>query len=277
MSHLIRAEELQQQLEQATPIHLIDVRFNLKEPNWGAEAYRQAHLPHAVYMDLDKDLSSAAQEHGGRHPLPKVATFAEKLGRAGISRDSHVVVYDQSNGMFAGRLWWMLRYYGMTQVQVLDGGLEAWQAAGYPLSSETVQPQPVAFEAEVQEQMLVDVTTVQACVDKAGTTLVDARAPQRYRGEVEPMDAKAGHIPSAINKPFPDNLRDNRYKHSDELQSMYSDVAAAEEIIVYCGSGVTACHTMLAMCEAGIDADKLKLYAGSWSDWSSYEDKAVAT
>lgn len=277
MSFLINATDLKQKLEQSPPpIHLIDVRFNLKKPSWGAEAYRQAHLPHAIYMDLDNDLSSPVQEHGGRHPLPKVEDFVPKLGQAGISRDSQVVIYDQNNGMFAGRLWWMLRYYGMMQVQVLDGGLEAWQAAGYPLSSESVEPQPVVFEAALQEQMLVDIETVEASIDKAATMIVDARAPQRYRGEVEPMDAKAGHIPSAINKPFADNLSNNHYKNVDELQAIYSDIADAEEVIVYCGSGVTACHNILAMCQAGIDAAKLKLYAGSWSDWSSYQDKAIA-
>jgi thiosulfate/3-mercaptopyruvate sulfurtransferase len=260
MSNLIQASELYQRLRDEAPV-IIDTRFDLKDAEAGRRAYEAGHIPGAVYFDLDKDLSGQKSEHGGRHPLPDGKTFVDRCVAAGISSDSSVVVYDDSANMYAGRFWWMLRHFtGHQNVKVLDGGYGAWLEAGYPVSTEVSAPRS-------------STNTLPLLAD--GNDLVDARASDRFRGENETLDPKAGHIPGAINKPFAENLDGKKFKSPEELQKHYADIPKDKEVIVYCGSGVSANHNLIALEEAGIK--NAKLYVGSWSDWSSYEDNPSET
>lgn len=279
MSHLISAQSLYQQLhdlEQAVDLLVIDTRFSLQDPQAGQQAYRQGHLPGAFYLDLDQDLSGPHARHGGRHPLPPVETLVDKLRACGLHNNSRVVVYDDQGSMFAVRLWWQLRYLGHFQTQVLNGGLSAWQAAGYPLTQELPQAQPGDFEPHLQAHLLLQMADVRARLNQPGVVLLDARSPERYSGAQEPLDPKAGHIPGALNRPFQANLEAGKFKTPTQLKAELAPlVADAQEVIVYCGSGVTANHTLLALEEAGLPG--AKLYAGSWSDWVSYPENPVAT
>lgn len=274
MSNLIQAAELQGIAGQEN-VRIVDVRFVLNDPKKGRSLYQAGHIPNALFLDLDEDLSVPPSEHGGRHPLPDMQLFAKKLGRLGISEKHHVVIYDDATAVFAGRLWLMLRLLGHQKVHVLDGGLSAWLAEANDLSQDTPAFKAVRYEAVLQDDMLVDAEYISRNLDNPNVLLIDARAKERYHGDTEPIDKKAGHIPSAINMPYTDNLKDGKYKNSSELKERFANLKDAEEIIVYCGSGVSANHNLIALEEAGIkDA---KLYVGSWSDWSSYDNNPVAT
>lgn len=272
MSNLISAQALHLSLEDPD-LRTIDARFDLGSPVAGRQAYEQGHLPRAAFLDLDEDLSNPPQTHGGRHPLPDMQIFADKLAKLGVSNSSKVVVYDDSAGVFAGRVWFMLRYAGHDVVQVLDGGLSAWLDAGYALTEERVPLEPGLFTLNLRPQMLADMVYVRDHIEDPSTLLVDARAGERYRGEVEPLDKKAGHIPGALNRPYSQNLSGKTFKNAETLQAELADIAEADEVILYCGSGVSAAHNLLALEEAGVKG--ARLYVGSWSDWSSYEENPV--
>lgn len=274
MRNLISVQELHDRLDDPELV-VVDTRFNLKDPAEGRRAYEQSHLPGAVYFDLDQDLSSPKSQHGGRHPLPDLQVFARKLEHAGIGNTTTVVAYDDSGGMYAGRLWWLLKYLGHDAVKLLDGGLGAWREAGFDLTADLPKRKPALFTVDLRPEMLVDVDEVRAKLADPGTLLIDARGAERYRGDVEPLDPKAGHIPGAINKPFMDNLEAGRFKRPERLRERFHEAMEADEVIVYCGSGVTAAHNLLALDEAGITG--ARLYGGSWSDWSSYDENPVAT
>lgn len=252
-------------VQEHTEARLVDLRWSPKGS--ALDRYRGGHLPGAAFVDLDRDL---AQPGGpGRHPFPSAASFAALLARLGIAAETPVVVYDDGSGAFAARLWFMLRVHGHLNSAVLDGGLAAWTAAGWPLSAEEPRIAPVALSPLVRdESRLADRAAVASRTQSA--LLLDARAPERYRGETEPIDTVAGHIPGAVNAPFANNLGpDGRFKPAAELRDLYLKLGAgrASEIIASCGSGVTACHDLLALELAGIP--NAKLYIGSWSDWSS--------
>ena len=274
MSNLISAQDLHDRLNDPGLV-VVDTRFDLQNPGRGRQDYEAGHIPGAVYMDLDKDLSAPPKEHGGRHPLPDMQGFANTLECAGISNSSSVVVYDDSGGLFAGRLWWMLRYSGHDAVRVLDGGLSAWRAAGFETSAEVPVVEQGVFTLDLRPEMVADMREVRAKLEDPNTLLIDARGAERYRGDTEPLDKKAGHIPGAFNLPFAENLQEGRFKDAGALKSRFEDLEGAEEIVVYCGSGVSAAHDLLAMEEAGLR--NARLYVGSWSDWSSYDDLPVAT
>ena len=251
---LISVEELASRLDEVV---LCDLRWSLTNPHHGIEAYRAGHIPGAVFVDLDRDLAAPPGE--GRHPLPPVADFVAVLGRLGIDRDDEVVVYDDAGGAVAARMWWMLRSIGHERVRLLDGGLAAWVEAGQPLSDDQALAATKAYPPVAGYQGVVD------RADLEGRPLVDVRAPDRYRGEVEPIDPKAGHIPGAINIPFSGNLGDNgRFLSPDDLRPLYRP--APPDAIVSCGSGVNACHSALAMVLAGRPMPDV--YIGSFSDWS---------
>lgn len=267
--------------QQPGAIRLVDLRWALSGPS-ALEKYRAGHIPGAVYVDMERDLSRPGGP--GRHPFPTAEDFARVLGRIGVGPETHVVVYDDSTGSVAARLWFMLRAHGHARVSVLDGGYAAWVNAGLPVTRDEPRIDPVPPRAlRVDASRLVDrghVAEALANRRQPGARralVMDARAPDRYRGEVEPVDKRAGHIPGAVNAPFSGNLKDGRFRSAEELRAIYQRLGAgrASEIIASCGSGVTACHTLLALELAGLrDA---KLYVGSWSDWSSQPDAPIAT
>jgi thiosulfate/3-mercaptopyruvate sulfurtransferase len=280
MNHLIQADELYKRLNDNNLV-IIDTRFDLKDTKAGRKAYEAGHISGAVYFDLDKDLSGQKSEHGGRHPLPEARELFKKFFGAGISSDSTVVVYDDSANMYAGRFWWLLRHFTNHQnVQVLDGGFSSWLEANYPVSAEIpdlLSPsEPTrALTLFSSPDALVDAEYIRKNLNNPNVVLIDARAADRFRGENETLDPKAGHIPGAISKPFAENLNGKKFKSSDELKERFADLPKDKEIIVYCGSGVSANHNLIALEEAGIKG--AKLYAGSWSDWVSYEENPVET
>jgi thiosulfate/3-mercaptopyruvate sulfurtransferase len=253
-------------------LRLADVRWYLGEPERSRQAYRQAHIPGAVYVDLESDLS--AEEGPGRHPLPAWEVFAARMGELGIGDDSVVVAYDDRGGAVASRLWWMLRAIGHERTYLLDGGLAAWVAAGHALTDELPDHAPAELGVSLRPDLTVDRDELR---DRRGEVLtLDARAGERYRGESEPLDPIAGHIPGAVNAPYEDNLASfGRFLPAEQLAEKYRALGVGErETVVYCGSGVTACHTLLAIEHAGLGP--AKLYPGSWSDWST-EGYEVAT
>jgi len=255
---------------------IADCRFWLGQPDRGRTAYEADHIPGAVYLDLERDLSAPVGEHGGRHPLPDIPALAERLGRAGIGNDTRVVAYDDQGGAMASRLWWLLKYLGHDNVYVMDEGYSAWKREGYPVSSERKAIVPSAFVPRVRAEMLADVSEVRSKLGRPGTVLVDSREAPRYRGETEPMDKVAGHIPGAVNKFWKGVLDEQgRFKPADAIADHFADLPRDKELIVYCGSGVTATPNVLALQEAGFQ--KVKLYAGSWSDWISYPENPIAT
>ncbi len=259
-------------------VRVVDVRWYLMEHDRGRADYLEAHIPGAVYMDIDHDLAEPPAVGHGRHPLPTPEHFAAVASNAGIGPETHVVVYDASGGIFATRVWWLLRYFGHEHVSLLDGGWIEWLARGYPTQSGDVQAAPATFTPSPHPEMVLDGDDVEQLRHDQGTLLLDARAPERYEGRVEPMDSRAGHIPSARSAHFAANLQeDGTLKSAEALKSRYEDLGAAqaERIICYCGSGVTATHDIFALELAGYPG--ALLYEGSWSDWSSNPNREIAT
>jgi len=259
---------------------IVDCRFELGRPEAGSAAYDAAHIPGAVYLDLEEDLSAPVTEHGGRHPLPAPDTLAARFARAGIGNATRVVAYDDQGGMNASRLWWLLRWLGHDDVYVMDEGFAAWQAGGYPVTAERRTVVPAAFTPSLRPYMLAGVEDVRRALGDPGVLLVDSRAADRYAGLQEPLDVKAGHIPGAINRFWKQVQGDNgSWKSDGELREQLAPVIAAmdegREAIVYCGSGVSACPNVLALHRLGYP--QVKLYAGSWSDWISYPENPIAT
>ncbi|MEC4813915.1 MAG: sulfurtransferase [Scytonema sp. PMC 1069.18] len=249
---------------------VVDCRFSLTDPQMGRQQYQQSHIRNSYYLDLNQDLSSPVREHGGRHPLPNPMELADKLSTIGVNfQKTFVVAYDNSRLAFASRLWWLLRYLGHEQVAVLDGGFATWQKAGYPITDVVPEPQNANFIPQVQPQMVVDFIEVKTRKDTPGIVLVDSRQKERYLGIREPIDKIAGHIPGAVNYSWLDVTDSEGYLLPQAQQRQHwSELEKAEEIFVYCGSGVTACVNLLSLELAG--NHKGKLYAGSWSDWISY-------
>lgn len=247
---------------------IVDCRFSLADPTQGRQQYQQGHLPGAFYLDLNQDLASPVQRHGGRHPLPDLEALAAKLAALGVTfGETLVVAYDASRQGFAARLWWLLRYLGHDRVAVLDGGFPAWEQLGYPVTQQLPTPRQGQFIPQVRTDWVVDINQVQA--RQPGVVLLDSRERDRYLGKVEPIDPIAGHIPGAVNYPWLTCSDDQGYLLSPQQQSdRFSALTPASEILVYCGSGVTACVNLLALELAQIPNGKL--YAGSWSDWCSY-------
>lgn len=248
-------------------LRLFDVRWYLSDPSAGLVEYGDAHIPGAVFVDVERDLTG--ETGPGRHPLPSTKDFTATLRRLGLDKHHRIVGYDASAGATASRLWWMLRSAGHEHVQVLDGGLVAWRAAGNPTSSAVPKVKPGHFPTVEYWTGVVDADEVAGWTG----TVIDARAADRYAGEHEPIDSKAGHIPGAISRPFVENLSiDDPSFDPVAIARRFKDV---ENPVVYCGSGITACHDILALEVAGITG--AKLYEGSWSDWSSDPQRPVAT
>lgn len=256
---------------------VVDVRHQLADTAYGERVYGEGHVPGAVFLHCDRDLSGPTTGSNGRHPLPSPEALVARLGAIGIGPATQVVVYDDAQGMIAGRLWWLLRWLGHARVAVLDGGLQAWLAANQPLTPATPLPRPANFVLRLNDAM-VDADYVQAFLQTARMHLVDARSPDRFRGENETIDPVGGHIPGAVNRFFRDNLQsDGRFKSAAELRSEWLAVLAGappEAVVHQCGSGVSACHNMLAMEIAGLPGSRL--YAGSWSEWCADRGRPIA-
>lgn len=249
-------------------IIIIDCRFSLADPELGHRQYLEGHIPGAFYFDLNRDLSSPVQQHGGRHPLPNIKEVAQKLAAMGVKlQETLIVAYDDSRFAFASRLWWLLEYMGHQKVVLLDGGFSQWQTQ-YPITKELPTPKSGFFEPQLQPKMVVDIETVKAKKDLPGVVLIDSRDSDRYLGKHEPIDPIAGHISGAVNYPWKQVSDENGVTKIDEQIDRWEQVKNADEIIVYCGSGVTACVNLWSLKMAGINTGKL--YAGSWSDWCSY-------
>ncbi len=274
---LVQAETLAVALARPD-LAIVDCRFTLASPGAGEVAYQQAHLPGAVYAHLDRDLSDHHKQGEGRHPWPDAADFTAKLGAWGISPQHQVVAYDDGDGAIAARLWFMLQALGHEKVAVLDGGWARWTALGLlPVDSHVSHPVKRTYVAQFDRSRLLDATQVQAHLDDGGL-LLDARSAERFRGENELLDRVAGHIPGATSRPYSDNLVDGRFKTpmqlADELRGVL-DGRGPDRLVAMCGSGVTACHHLLAMERAGLKGGKL--FPGSWSGWISDATRPVAT
>jgi thiosulfate/3-mercaptopyruvate sulfurtransferase len=260
------------ELRSGRPPALLDVRWALGDPD-GEKHYLDGHLPGAVYVDLEEELAAPPSPQAGRHPLPDIGDLQQAARRWGLRAHQPVVVYDDNGGLSAARAWWLLRWAGHADVRILDGGLGAWRAAGQPVTAGAHQPAAGDIELTAGGLPAVDIDTA-ASLARTGV-LLDARAGERYCGEVEPIDPRAGHIPGALSRPASDNLGpDGRFRPAAELRARFADLPENATVGVYCGSGVTAAHEVAALQIAGLDA---VLFPGSWSAWSADPDRPVAT
>jgi thiosulfate/3-mercaptopyruvate sulfurtransferase len=278
LTTLVNTETLANRL--ADPLVVIaDCRFDLTDEAAGRRAYQAGHIPGAVYVDLARDLSGPKSGRNGRHPQPDLAGLVESFGRLGIDSSVQVVAYDQDSGMYASRLWWLLRYMGHEAVAVLDGGFARWQTERRPTRTGDEAPTPRTFTGAPRTGWLVDVDEVERAVAAGDSLLLDARAPERYRGDQESIDKAAGHIPGAANHFFKTNLTDaGTFLPPEDLRAGFEKSTGGtppERLICYCGSGVTACHNLLALEHAGLPGSRL--YIGSWSEWSSDPARPVET
>ena len=274
MHPLITAAGLRRMLDSKSPLVVLDCSFDLVDTEAGERSYREGHLPQAVYVSLERDLSGPKTGRNGRHPLRERADYAQWMGHIGIAPGIPVVAYDRQGGMYAARAWWVLRWMGHTDVALLDGGLAAWQQAGGTLTPDVPTPAPVTpYPSQPPSLPTVDAQQLQARLNEV--LVIDARAPERYRGDVEPLDAVAGHIPGAVNRFFKDNLLpDGRFKPAEQLRAEFSPLLDSRPVVQQCGSGATACHNLLAMEVAGLGTTAL--YPGSWSEWSSDPSRPMA-
>lgn len=283
---LISVEELQQNgLSQNWVV--VDCRFDLADPSKGYQLYRESHIPRAQFMDLEQDLSSPIDSTSGRHPLPDLQQLKEKLGKSGITAQSQVVVYDDCAGAMASRLWWLLRCLGHEAVAVLDGGFPVWKQQAGEISTNVFLPVKEIYQCtdmntatqdnDWQDLAMPLISGEKLCRSLASIQLIDARATPRFNGEVEPIDSVAGHVPGALNRPFFDNLTAaGVFKPADQLAQEWSSLVEVDQAVVHmCGSGVTACHNILAMAHAGMTNSVL--YAGSWSEWIRDSRRPVST
>ena len=275
---LISSAQLSSHLGDPTFV-IVDCRFSLDDVEWGRREHARCHIPGAVYAHLEADLAGAKTGANGRHPLPDPEAFRRTLGQLGIANDAQVIAYDQDNGMYASRLWWMLRWMGHPAVAVLDGGFAKWLGEGQPTSAGTEHRAPRVFAGSPRPDLLATSDDVAALSGRRDWLLLDARAPERFRGETEPLDRVAGHIPGAANHFYKFNIeQDGTFRSRDELRrQLRGDLGdvQADRVVCYCGSGVTACHNLLALEHAGLPG--AKLYAGSWSEWSSDASRPVET
>jgi thiosulfate/3-mercaptopyruvate sulfurtransferase len=255
---------------------VFDCRHDLARPDLGEQQYREAHIPGALFAHLDRDLSAARDGRSGRHPLPYPGAFIAWIAQQGLRPDDQVVCYDAGGGTIAARMWWMLRWIGHEAVAVLDGGLAKWLAEGRPMNALVPRFENAPYPVRLRPESTVGIAFLEERLDEL--LLIDARAPARFRGEQEPIDPVAGHIPGAKNRFCNDNLAaDGTFKDAQALRNEFSEILHGrppEEIVSYCGSGVTACHNLLAMELAGLSG--AKLYAGSWSDWITDPKRPVA-
>jgi len=274
LNNIVNKEWLLENLNE-NHVRIVDCRFSLAHPETGKQDYEKSHLPGAVYFDLEADLSGKVSVHGGRHPLPAIEELVTQLENAGIGENTVIVAYDNGEGAFAARFWWLLKYLGHEKVSVLNGGFKEWKEGNYPLSADVPSFEKTNFKINLNRQILATIEEVKEIVKnrQEDSILIDSREENRYLGIEEPIDKKAGHIPGAINKPWFEGLNDGVYKSKSEQKLRFSDIDPEKQLIVYCGSGVTAVPNFLALIEAGFE--KVQLYLGSFSDWISYEGNEI--
>lgn len=278
-ARLLTAPQLAERLS-APELRILDCRFALDDPAYGRTRYAEGHVPGAQFADLERDLSGPIIKGvTGRHPLPDPARLQEALRAWGVDQDSTIVLYDDGPGAFAARAWWLLAWLGKRDgVFLLDGGFQAWQAAGLPVTAQVTEPARGDFTARPDACLVVEADQLGRRLAEPGLTLIDARALPRFRGEVEPLDPVAGHIPGARCAPFTDNLgADGRFLPPEQLRQRFENLLAGrnpEQLVAYCGSGVTACHNLFALSLAGLPL--APLYAGSWSEWITDPARPVA-
>ena len=277
MTNLVSGKWLKENIDKENLI-VIDCRFNLMDKEYGKRSYDDSHIKGAVRVDIETELSTKVREHGGRHPLPSVEELKNTFENLGVSNDSIVVAYDEGDLAGPCRLWWILKYLGHDKVFVLNGGMNSFIEAGGEISNEVPQVVKSTFDIRVNDDMRVDMEYVRERLYNKNVAIIDSRENPRYRGEFEPVDKKAGHIPSALNYFWMDILnKDNNkifMKTEEELKELFKELNNYDEVIVYCGSGITACPNSLALNEVNINH---KVYAGSFSDWISYEENKVET
>lgn len=275
---LVEPEQLAAHLDDPAWV-TVDCRFDLHEPDSGGYAYAARHIPGARYAHLDNDLSSRKRATSGRHPLPDPGALAATLGRWGIDNATQVVVYDDVKGAIAARLWWLLRWLGHEPVAVLNGGLAVWLRAGLPMTDELPRVHAKRFEPRADDALWVDTRFIEERLGADAYRLIDARSAVRFRGEQEPFDPVAGHIPGALNRPLDRNFGpDGKFLPAAQLRAEFQELACgkdAADLIHMCGSGVTACHNLLAMEVAGLGGGRV--YVGSWSEWITHRTRPVAT
>ena len=274
-SPLISVNELSAQGD-GSILRVCDCRFLLTQPDAGRAQYLASHIPGATYVDLEADLSGPVDSRTGRHPLPEESVFRKTLGHLGLTPDIPVVVYDDGGCAMAARFWWMLRWMGHPNVKVLDGGIAAWQAAGFAMASGNETYQSAIYEGPADDDLWVSVETVESIGGQASGLIIDAREASRFKGWQEPLDVVAGHIPSALNRPFIQNMREGKFKSTEELRQAFEaliKVQLPRDVIHSCGSGVTACHNLLAMEHAGLPGSRL--FVGSWSEWITDQRREV--
>ncbi|SFD90442.1 thiosulfate/3-mercaptopyruvate sulfurtransferase [Bacillus sp. OV194] len=275
MKNIVTQEWLESHLSRSELV-ICDCRYSLSDPEAGRKQYDSGHIPGSIYVDLEKDLSRSVTEHGGRHPLPSKKEMSQAFGRLGIDEKKTVIAYDDQGGSYAARLWWMLKLLGSKKVFILQEGFSAWERKGYPVTSENTVLQPMVFTPQESKWRTVSMEEVRLASLKDGkeAIVVDSRDPERYKGKHEPIDKKAGHIPGAMNIPWLKNVSEgSKWLDSSELKCVHKGLKEKPEVIVYCGSGVTACANILGMDEAGIE--NVRLYPGSWSDWISYPENKI--
>jgi thiosulfate/3-mercaptopyruvate sulfurtransferase len=274
---LVSTQELADRLGDAS-IVICDCRHDLMDLEKGRRGYAEGHIPGAHFIHLDEDLSGTKTGKNGRHPLPQIDAFAKKMGSIGIDHSKRVIAYDDAGGPYAARLWWLLRWAGHDNVAVLDGGINKWQAEGRAVDRTSPITRPATFAAKLKDGMTVDANFILANIKQPSAIVVDARAPERYRGEMEPVDPVAGHIPGALNRLFKNNLNaDGTFKPVATLKQEFAELLKGKspgEVVNQCGSGVTACHNLFAMEIAGLSGSKL--YPGSWSEWCADPARPVA-
>lgn len=274
---LISTTELSNHLNDPNWV-IFDCRFTLTDVEAGHRAYQIDHIPGAQYVHLDNDLSSPITAKSGRHPLPDPEELSHKLGQWGVDATKQVIVYDDSFGSIAARMWWLLHWLGHEAVALLDGGFSKWRREGLPLTAELPKVTPAQFKQKRDDSLWVDSEFVAKEIAEGKILLIDARAEERFLGDIEPLDKVAGHVPGAINIPYEDNLDfGGDFLPEDELRQFYQENLrhkSPENVVLMCGSGVTACHTILAMEQVGLHG--VKLYAGSWSEWITDNKRPVA-
>lgn len=260
----------------AGEVAVIDVRYKMGDPKAGQIAYEKEHIPGAVYLDMKKHLAGPIEKHGGENPLPDPEELAETLGELGIDRNMRVIVYDTANEMFSARAWWVLHYLGHDDVYILDGGITAWKQAGFHVTKQIPNPVKKHFKPKVRETITVDIGEVKTKLRDDKAILIDSRSYDRYIGKTEPLYHKAGHIPGAKNFFFKNVFyEDGTWKDKEQLEEVFQTLPKDAEIIVSCGSGISACVNVIGLKRAGYR--NVKLYPGSFSDWISYEENELET